>query len=122
GQVSAEGVAELDGRSVFEELVWRIRLAFFRDARDVSHIEVLNDIATSLNLPIEAINNEIISGRAMAELCRDNELSEEYRIEGSPTLVLNEGRQKLYGNVGYRIIEANVKEVLNNPSAEVTWC
>jgi predicted DsbA family dithiol-disulfide isomerase len=122
GKVSAEGVAELGGRSVLEELVWRIRLAFFRDARDVSHVEVLNDIATDLNLPIDAINNEIISGRAMAELCRDNELSEEYRIEGSPTLVLNEGRQKLYGNVGYRIIEANVKEVLNNPNAEVTWC
>lgn len=122
GILSAAAVADLGGRSLFEELVWRIRLAFFRDARDVSHMDVLNELATDLGLPVEAIGEEIRSGRAMAELCRDNELSEEYRIEGSPTLVLNEGRQKLYGNVGYRIIEANVKEVLNNPKPEVTWC
>ena len=122
GQVSADRVEELGGRSVFEELVWRIRLAFFRDARDVSKPDVLNELANELQLPAKAIEDEIASGRAMAELCRDNELSEEYHIEGSPTLVLNEGRQKLYGNVGYRIIEANVKEVLNNPNPEVTWC
>jgi len=122
GRVSGDGVAVLGGRSVFEELVWRIRQAFFRDARDVSHADVLHELAAGLQLPVQAIDDEIMSGRAMAELCRDNELSEEYRIEGSPTLVLNEGRQKLYGNVGYRIIEANVKEVLNNPSSEVTWC
>ena len=122
GILSAESVADLGGRSVSEELVWRIRQAFFRDARDVSHMDILNELATELGLPVEAIDDEIRSGRAMAELWRDNELSEEYRIEGSPTLVLNEGRQKLYGNIGYRIIEANVKEVLNNPNPEVTWC
>jgi predicted DsbA family dithiol-disulfide isomerase len=122
GRISAKGVANFDGRSVFEELLWRMRLAFFRDARDISHADVLNQLATDLSLPVDAINEEIISGRAMAGLCRDAELSDEYRIEGSPTLVLNEGRQKLYGNVGYRIIEANVKEVLNNPNPQVTWC
>lgn len=122
GQISAEGVAEFDGRSLFEELLWRMRLAFFRDARDISHMEALNQLAADLSLPVDAIDKEIISGRAMAELCRDAELSNEYHIEGSPTLVLNEGRQKLYGNVGYRILEANVKEVLNNPHPQVTWC
>lgn len=122
GQVSDQGMPDFSGRSVFEELIWRMRLAFFRDARDISRINMLGELARELSLPVNDINNEIASGRAMAEMCRDNELSEEYRIEGSPTLVLNEGRQKLYGNIGYRIIEANVKEVLKNPNPQVTWC
>lgn len=122
GLISIEGVPDLGGRSVFEELLWRMRQAFFQNARDISDVDVLNSLASDLGLPVNDINEEITSGRAIAELCRDNELSEEYRIEGSPTLVLNEGRQKLYGNIGYRIIEANVKEVLNNPNPQVTWC
>ena len=45
------------------------------------------------------------------------------RIEGSPSLVLNQGRQKLYGNVGFRIIEANILELLRQPRADdASWC
>ncbi len=45
-------------------------------------------------------------------------------VQGSPTYVFNEGRQMLYGNVGYRIIEANVRELLSAPAAagEPSWC
>jgi len=33
------------------------------------------------------------------------------------------GHQLLYGNVGYRLIEANVRELLHNPEAgEASWC
>jgi hypothetical protein len=45
------------------------------------------------------------------------------RIEGSTSLVLNEGRQKLYGNVGFRLIQANVQELFSEPRAdEASWC
>ena len=45
------------------------------------------------------------------------------RIEGSPSLVLNEGRQKLYGNVGFRVIEANIQELLREPRInDASWC
>ena len=45
------------------------------------------------------------------------------RIEGSPTFELNEGRQKLFGNVGFRVIEANVREVLRDPNQDqASWC
>ena len=45
------------------------------------------------------------------------------RIEGSPSFVLNEGRQKLYGNVGFRIIEANIQELLRAPGGDqASWC
>ena len=45
------------------------------------------------------------------------------RIEGSPSFVLNEGRQKLYGNIGFRLIEDNIHELLLAPRAdEASWC
>ena len=45
------------------------------------------------------------------------------KIEGSPTFVLNEGRQKLYGNVGFRIVEANIAEMLRQPDPDqASWC
>ena len=39
-------------------------------------------------------------------------------IEGNPSLVLNDGRQKLYGNVGFRLIDANIQELLREPRAD----
>ena len=45
------------------------------------------------------------------------------RIEGSPSFVLNGGRQKLYGDVGFRIIEANIEELLQVPGGDqASWC
>lgn len=41
GVISAEPVEEFDGRSLFEETTWRVRLVFFRDGSDVSRLEVL---------------------------------------------------------------------------------
>ena len=66
----------------------------------------------------ELLNN----GLALAAVCRDAELRDEYKVEGSPTYVLNHGRQKLYGNLGYKIIEANVEEVLRRPMEAASWC
>ena len=41
----------------------------------------------------------------------------------SPTFIMNEGRQKLFGNVGYRGLEANVGELLRSaPEDEASWC
>jgi hypothetical protein len=35
---------------------------------------------------------------------------------------MNDGRQKLFGNVGYRLLEANVQELLRTPAGEASWC
>ena len=62
-------------------------------------------------------------GTAFAGLAGDYETADKMRIEGSPSFVLNEGRQKLYGNIGFRLIEANIKELLRAPhSEEASWC
>lgn len=120
--ISAEPCDEFDGRSLFEEAAWQLRLAFFRDGRDVSSFLDFWDILIDLTLPVDAIKERLDSGRAMAALCRDAALRDEYKIEGSPTYVLNHGRQKLYGNLGYKVIEANVEEVLRRPEQAASWC
>jgi len=36
---------------------------------------------------------------------------------------MNDGRQKLFGNVGYRLLEANVQELRRRPAKdEASWC
>ena len=61
--------------------------------------------------------------RDRTRICGKWPAIDKMRIEGSPSLVLNEGRQKLYGNVGFRLIEANVQGLINAPAADdASWC
>jgi len=111
-----------DNNSLFELIAWEIRLSFFKEGLDISCMNNLFSIAEKHNLPTDTLRELIDNGEAVASLCRDMELANEYKVEGSPTFILNEGRQKLYGNLGYKIIEANVQEVLNRPENQASWC
>jgi predicted DsbA family dithiol-disulfide isomerase len=119
GLDAAEGGMRLPS----QRTAWQLRLAFFRDCRDIARREVHDEVGERLALPMAAVAEEIASGRAFAALGADSEARERLRIEGSPTFVLNEGRQKLYGNVGYRVIEANIQELLKvADSGQASWC
>ena len=107
------GVARLPS----ERTAWQLRLAFFRDCRDIARREVHDEVGERLGLPMAAVEEEIASGRAFAALGTDSEARERLRIEGSPTFALDDGRQKLYGNVGSRVIEANIQELVKTPDA-----
>lgn len=110
-------------RSAFEEMIWQIRQAFFRQARNVSDATILEEIISDLKLPRKSIKRLLNNGEAHAALHLDYELKESYQVIGSPTFIFNEGRQKLYGNVGYRIIKANIQELFHNPQhGEASWC
>jgi len=122
GEISAAPQARFDGRSLFEEAVWRCRLGFFYELQDIAVRTTHEAIAVDLSLPLAAIRGQIDTGAAHAALCADFEAKEKYLIEGSPTFLLHEGRQKLYGNVGYRVIEANVQELLAEPGDRASWC
>lgn len=113
---------DLGGRTMFEEAAWQVRSAFFERALDISNRDVLLDVLDRVGLPTDAIEAKLRSGEAMAELCRDIELRDEHKIEGSPTYYLNQGRQKLYGNVGYRVVSANLRELLEQPRQQASWC
>ena len=113
---------ELGGRTLFEEATWQVRSAFFEHARDVSDRDVLLDVLGGAGISSAAIEAKLKSGEAMAEVCRDIELRDQLKIEGSPTYYLNQGRQKLYGNVGYRVVSANLRELLEQPGDQASWC
>ncbi|HWA62252.1 MAG TPA: DsbA family protein [Caulobacteraceae bacterium] len=110
-------------RQTFETLLWDFRCAFFHDARDIGSLAVQRDLAARRAIDLAAVDALVDSGEAFARLMADYDAAEKMRIEGSPSFVLNDGRQKLYGNVGFRIIEANIQELLREPSPEVaSWC
>ena len=102
---------------------WEVRRAFFASARDISDWQVHKEIAARLGVDYGRIDEKIRSSEAVALLAADYDLSQKHGVEGSPTFIMNDGRQKLFGNVGYRLLEANVQELLRNPSQdEASWC
>jgi predicted DsbA family dithiol-disulfide isomerase len=101
---------------------WAVRQAFFKECRDISRRDVLVAIAQELGLPAREIEHTLASGAAHAALAEDLDLARQQTIQASPTLLFNEGRQRLTGNVGYRIIEANIRELLESPPGQLSWC
>lgn len=70
-----------------------------------------------------AIEQTFRSSEALAALTIDYGMAGDNGVAGSPTFLMNEGRQKLFGNVGYRLLEANVQELLRHPNEdEASWC
>lgn len=111
-----------DGESLADRVTWAMRRAFFADLADVSDRDVQFGIAADCGVPAGPLEVAIRNGSAYAELSRDLELARERNVTVSPTLIFNEGRQRLNGNVGYRVIEANVRELLRKPEGEHSWC
>jgi predicted DsbA family dithiol-disulfide isomerase len=122
GAIDGARQDKLGGRTLLEHVIWSVRKAFFEEARDISDRDVLIDIAKTSGIPTAEIESKIASGEAMAEVCRDVELRDQNKVEGSPTYILNQGRQKLYGNVGYRVVSANLRELLETPAHQASWC
>lgn len=109
-ELSLTSNLKMPENTVFAAVAWELRLAFFRDLLDISSYEVQKSVVEKLGISIEQIQKVIDSGAAHAALDCDLQLKEKHGVVGSPSLVLNEGRQIIYGNVGYRVIEANIQE------------
>jgi predicted DsbA family dithiol-disulfide isomerase len=95
-----------------------LRSAFFTRAEDVSDWDVQREIAGLLRIDFDKIMHKFKTGEAIARLTKDYDLAQLHGIEGSPTYVINEGRQKLFGNVSYGVIAANVNEMLASQGAD----
>lgn len=109
--------------STFEKAIWLTRDAFFRQATNICDLKELQSISNELALSFEKIKALMDNGEAYAALHLDHEAQKEHQIPGSPTLIMNNGRQQLYGNLGYRVLKANVEELLRDPhSGEASWC
>tara|TARA_R110001592_G_scaffold362925_2_gene678883 strand:- start:11773 stop:12432 length:660 start_codon:yes stop_codon:yes gene_type:complete len=104
------------------DMALKFRSAFFVDALDIGNLEVLCDLVKDNGLDRNTINTSIRDGSAMASLMNDYQKSKRQGIQGSPSYVISGGRQTLYGNVGYRVILANIEELLKNSRDEASWC
>jgi predicted DsbA family dithiol-disulfide isomerase len=106
-----------------EAVLHEIRLAFFERCLDISRWSVLKAVLEDVGVSVNDVQEMIDSGVAHADLEADRRDQQILMVQGSPTFILNEGRQKLYGNVGYGVIEANIKELLRSPMAgAASWC
>lgn len=106
---------ELPGGTVdgaHERLTRAVRDAWFRDLRDVSQRDVLYALAEAEGCPVAPIEAAIASGEAWAVFGRDLLLQREHDVRVSPTVVLDDGRQHLNGNVSFGVIAANVRELI----------
>jgi predicted DsbA family dithiol-disulfide isomerase len=104
------------------DMALTFRSAFFVDGLDIGNLDVLYDLVTANGLDRNTINTSIGDGSAMASLMGDYQKSKGQNIKGSPSYVIGDGRQTLYGNVGYRVILANIEALLKNPKDEASWC
>jgi predicted DsbA family dithiol-disulfide isomerase len=104
-------------------VMWAFRRGFFAEGRDIGRFDVQADLARPFGVDLADVERRIADGTAYARLVANQQDAERLKLEGSPTFVLNEGRQKLYGNVGFRIIEANIRELLREPNPDsASWC
>ena len=116
---SAEIVA---GAEAARDFALRVRRAFFVDAVDIGLVPRLLELAEEAGIEPGSLENALRDGRAAAGLSRDQRTANDHGVKGSPTWVLNEGTQILYGNVGYRNLSANNEELLKNPGNDASWC
>jgi predicted DsbA family dithiol-disulfide isomerase len=106
----------------FRRLASMLREAFFLECAPVSERSTLLEIAERAGVAPAALEAELDGGAAHAALAADLELAREQSVRASPTYLFNEGRQRLTGNVGYRIIETNIRELLERPEGRQSWC
>lgn len=91
-----------------------LRTAFFVEAQDIANWGVQATISEKIGLNFENVLKKIETGEAIARLAADYELAQSLGVKGSPTYFLNEGRQRLFGDIGYGILAANINELLGN--------
>lgn len=116
-----------DAASYLERLstraAWELRRVFFAEAADVADWRTHQEIARRVGVDYDAIVDQARAGEAVTALAQDYDHAHALGVAGSPTFILNDGRQKLFGNVGYRVLEANVEELLRAPAEDAaSWC
>ena len=110
------------GKNAGIDMALAIRKGFFESAIDISNLECLYQLIESSGFDMQLVKASVNSGHAIAALMSDYQQAKKNSIKGSPSYVIDGGRQTLYGNVGYRVLSANIEELLKNPANEASWC
>lgn len=117
-----KAVAGAEGPELADAYGERLRVAFFTEARDIAERSVLREVLEAVGCPMTGVERALNEGSAHAALAADMQAALAAKITGSPTWSLNEGRQVLFGNVGYRVIQANLEEFLDGNKPGASWC
>jgi predicted DsbA family dithiol-disulfide isomerase len=88
----------------------------------VSAHQQLLEVAERAELPVSELERVLNSGAAHAQLAADLTESARCDVIACPTMIFFEGRQRLAGNVGFRVIVAHVRELLRSPGEQQSWC
>jgi len=93
------------GGEAFHDAMFR---AYFVDARDISKIDVLLDIAKEVGLPVDQAREVLEKRTFKAAVDADWALSRDYGVTGVPTFVA--GHYGVVGAQPYEALEALVKK------------
>lgn len=99
-----------------------VRSTFFTRGLDIGNLDILFELVQQESIDLVMVKAAITSGAAIAVLMTNYQQAKQQAIKGSPSYVINHGRQTLYGNVGYRVLYANIHELKNRPENEASWC
>jgi len=110
------------GKEKSIEIALLIRQAFFIDGQDIGKLSLLFSLVEAEGLDCQPIQEVVDDGRATGALMADYQQAKAQCLKGSPTYIIDNGRQILYGNVGYRVLLANIEEQLKAPLNEASWC
>ena len=99
-----------------------LRQAFFVEAQDISKLETLFSLLKQEAINTDKIDKVLNNGAALAALMSDYQKAHDHGIKGSPSFIMNNGRQNLFGNVDYRLLQANIEELLNSSFTQASWC
>ena len=117
-----QSVLAIHDQAKASEYCSAVRTSFFMQGLDISNWSVLKEIALTLNIDWQKVDDYFHQGHGLANVQKDFQQAQAQHITISPAWVFNEGRQKLIGNVGYRVIEANLKELIENKPLPQAWC
>lgn len=122
--IKAIGLLEQDSpgasfpSSLSSQAAKALRYGFFAEAQDISDWAVQRAISETIGVDFDAVCKKIETGEAIAKLAADYEYAQSLHVQGSPTYILNDGRQILFGNISYNILQANVSELLSESGPE----
>jgi predicted DsbA family dithiol-disulfide isomerase len=105
-----------------ERVLEALRRAFFVELVDISNRSELLEVSRQAGVDITKLTKALDSGAAHAQLAADLAEATQNAVRASPTMIFNEGRQILTGNVGYRVLEANIRELLRSRGDQQSWC
>ncbi|MDO6444457.1 DsbA family protein [Colwellia sp. 1_MG-2023] len=96
-----------------KEIAAIIRKAFYVKACDISQLSVLMQLVSEHGLDSTLVQNFLENGQAIAALMTDYQSAKQQSLKGSPTYIIDNGRQVLFGNISDKVLHANINAHLN---------